>query len=52
MLLRVVYLAILFIGFSALTGYVAITAEKNIIESSIEILSAISSLQFQILVDL
>ena len=49
---RIVYLAILFFGFGALTGYIAITAEKNIIESTIEILSSISTLQFQIFVDL
>jgi hypothetical protein len=49
---RIGYLAILLFGFSALTVYIGITAEKNIIQSSIEILSSISSLQFQILVDL
>ena len=49
---RIAYLVILLFGFAALTGYVAITAEKNIIESTIEILSSISSLQFQIFVDL
>ena len=49
---RIMYLVILLFGFTALTGYVAITAENNIIESTTKILSSVSSLQFQILVDL
>jgi cell division protein FtsW (lipid II flippase) len=49
---RITYLVILLFGFTVLTGYVAITAENNIIGSTTNILSSVSSLQFQILVDL